>query len=1089
MKRTFKNNIQRLFSLIICLVFIFNLAPLGENVFAENFTYDFESSGLELFTYSQGGGVEIKTASGNSFMNISPKMDGTFVFAEYGFKATNNNPVELSYDFKINNYLNNENILADISQDIDKFLEIRIKDNALMYKKANGKYEKLTNECLVNKWYNLRLNLDFAQNMYSVYIDDTCVLRNQISLATYPYAGKDVKLSFSSKYSPGFAIDNFVTKDVITTNRLKIVGDTYFKVADGESASKEYTIYAYDASNMEIPQFQIGCMIKPETAGVSTSVQDNIVTVTIDETVPTGSFEFYVTSGTKVSSAMITVERYAPTTSSMKIKGEARVAYGYFDNQYAYTVETKDQQGNVYNRDNLIFTLEGDVPENITVDRSTGVVTVLGELPKDVHIILRAEVENNPVMTATKKLTLQDSASYETDNRRFETLIRHIENIYDYAGDKTGGSPLIAMTVDRINLSPGIWYDENKSEYIPCEIAGLSSFLRAVDSVGFLTEDESYNKRVEDLYRFILEKGTASNGLPYWGGHTVIEMETQKANGGKYLCQELKSHFPYMDPFFRVDPEAAEKICYGTFIQHVVDWDTMELTRHGEYVGETSEELWRNQTDTFTLTEGGYQPQYTTNLGFSVAAIDFAQLAVELAKYNQDKNAVNTYLKVFDSLWKTSDPDTLINVYMNSTAGRYGYDAPPGVLDISTYTPDGKWWLLDPLPGELTTTGWGDRWWNVMGEDLIAEGYVPEEKQWLIRECYLKQDNDPELYYPFTHWDFVKAVGDDTYEGKLVIDRAIRSHANYIRYAYDEEQNNFKRIFVDGVTDITGFVVKRNGYGYSAGYKFNRSSGGTGTFLGSVYTYINGINYPEYKEYTDILWNYIQNYAYFKDYGTLGKAYPGHGGTEVNLTTTETDPNILLAFIYLYEGTGNVAYLDFARAIADNIIKENMVEGMFTNNIDGQFVYTGSSNGNYPFIFAILEATIRGEQELLPVFHPISCYREAPIYNPDTGETWDSASDGTLFGKALPKVDVKEIVLPKDEITLKVGEEYFIEARVYPNDASSKGLLIASSDVKCVFADRDKNSLIALKPGTVEITVRSVSTPLVKTKLKVTVTE
>ncbi len=1103
--KKFKKVHQRIVSFVISMFFLFGLIPYSGSVFAENNLIDFEESGLELFTYSQDGDIKIKSSGGNKYMNISPITDGAYVFAEYGFLAGGSVPVEISYDFKINDYLNNNNIIADVLQDGDQFLEIKAKDNTLVYKKANGGYEKLIESLLVNKWYNLRLNMDFAGNIYTVYIDNVCVLKDQASLATYSYSDKNVKLVFSAMYAPGFAVDNFKAKDVFTTSSMNIDGESTVVIADGQAADFEYVVTAYDENGVEIPEFYLGYMIRPDYPGVSLAVDGKKIILSVSDTAAPGSFDLFATSGTNIASKKITIERYTPKTDSMKITGESRIAYGFFDNVYEYKVQMFDQLGAECDIDNIVFEILEDIPDTLSLDPNTGTITLTGELPKDVHITLRAELENNPLVSASKTLTLQDSGTYQKDNTRFETLIGHIDNVLKYGGTFENGSPLIAMAIDRLTLEPGVWYDYKDSDpYTPCEGASLASFLRAMDAVGWLSGEEKYNKRVEDIARFYIEEGSAPTGLPYWGGHTVIENETGKPNGGKGMVLEHKTHYPYLDPFFKLDPEWAERFCLSAYTTFILDWDTMMFTRHGSYEKEVNRETFNKNTENFVLSEDEYSPVYTYNLGFCYTLYDTQTMGVELIKRNnKDQNVINAYMKLYDSFWKATDKDTMINVGQNSTAGRYGHfdQAKEGILDISKYTPDGKWYLLDPLPEILTTTNYGDRFWNVMGEDLIAEGYVDADMEWIIRECYLRTETmSIENNHSYFQWPFVDAVGEDSPEGKIVIDRALRSTANYIDAAYNPSDNTFDYIFVDGVTNLSDnpttprkdpFVVKRNGYGTIGvpGYTFTPMGASAKDFAAATTNYMRGIKYPEYKRETDIMWSFIKSYAEHTNLGSFGTNTIGDEGMDVNLNTSEANPLLMMSILELYQATKKTEFLDLARVIADNIVENNMDQGMFVEYMNRRYIYTGSSSGHYPYAFAMLEATIRGEEDIMPDFQPNSSTREGPVYVVETGVQWGSSHDFQIYAEKMPNIGVVRIAAPSKEITMKVGEELKIDASVYPNDATDKSYAAASSDTKCVFVNEDTKVMKAMKPGTVQITLRSTSNPLVSTKFKVTVTE
>ena len=148
MKRNYKNNIQRLTSLIICFVFVFCSVLLNYVVIAEDTLIDFEVSGIEQFIFSSNSGVELKTNNGNKYLGISPGVDGVSAVAAYTFKPIAGTPVQISYDFMINKFMNNDTVIASISENADQFLKIEVKDGKLAYKNSAGVYLNLLENLL-----------------------------------------------------------------------------------------------------------------------------------------------------------------------------------------------------------------------------------------------------------------------------------------------------------------------------------------------------------------------------------------------------------------------------------------------------------------------------------------------------------------------------------------------------------------------------------------------------------------------------------------------------------------------------------------------------------------------------------------------------------------------------------------------------------------------------------------------------------------------------------------------------------------------------------------------------------------------------
>ncbi len=751
-------------------------------------------------------------------------------------------------------------------------------------------------------------------------------------------------------------------------------------------------------------------------------------------------------------------------TEMTELSGPSVIVYGKNNNTYTYSAKVVNLNGEEQNAE-ITYSFEGDVPEGISLSGST--ITVHKELPKDTQITLKAEILGTN-MVATKKIILQDGDTYAEDKGRFDVLLNHIDNIYNYAGDKINGLPLLGFVIDRANMAPGYWmHKENgeKIEYVPSDLASMGNFLRAVDTVGFITGDESYNEKVNDIYELWLEKYMGDNGLPYWGSHTSANILTGGKDWGSNSSHELKNHYPYMEPFFRVNPKAAQQICIQAWGEHIKDWDTMHFNRHGRYVTSAAEneKEFLEKTEKYTLTDPGYKAVKSTDIGFASIAGDLGQLASALIKNSNgyDSAAKNAFINISDAMWKVCDPDPnkLLNISQNSTAGRYGYDAVDEVLDISNYEPAVSqgidWWDLPDISLNhyaLTTTVYGDRWWNAYGDDMISQGFITEDQQWIVRECFSKFSAGEEASYPFFQWDFVEAAGPETEEGRIVLERALRAHANHIRMAYDKETNKFDTIFIDG-TNVTGFEMTRTFYGSTKGSKFNQYDAGYAHLLGTVYNYLNAVRYEEYNDESvyseferdkNILWEYIQNYMSQKGFGNLGTTKPGED-IALNYSRAGSDPRIMLSMIYLYQATGITDYLDMARTVGDNIIKSKMVDGMFTELPQNRYIFIGGENGTYPYAFALLEATIRGEEAKVPVYFPNSGFREDVYYDEDSDIEYVTRYSGYVYDKAYSGLetsveDFKQIQVRNETKTVTFDSDSNLSA-----EANIKAILVSGS--------------------------------------------
>ena len=79
-----------------------------------------------------------------------------------------------------------------------------------------------------------------------------------------------------------------------------------------------------------------------------------------------------------------------------------------------------------------------------------------------------------------------------------------------------------------------------------------------------------------------------------------------------------------------------------------------------------------------------------------------------------------------------------------------------------------------------------------------------------------------------------------------------------------------------------------------------------------------------------VLWNYLRDIMYSFNIGDIGEL--GGKKPSLNLDTSIDDPFALMALVELYNATKNIDYLNVARTIGNNIVKERFHRGFFVEN-------------------------------------------------------------------------------------------------------------------------------------------------------------
>lgn len=1043
-------------------------------------TFDGGSAGG--FACVENSGAGVITKGDNSYLNLSPAVEGIDAVAAYETEVKDGVTTELSYDFKINQLMTNDNRIARITQGTTEFLCISTKDANLVYRGDLVIYRNLT----VNRWYTLKITFTPTSGTYDVYLNGERIVKKQAAptLATNIPA----VLTLSAKYAPGFAIDNFDAGHMQKVTDLTLTGDTALSLLNGAAGEKSFALTAYDQQGNTVAAEKLNCIytVYP-TAGATAQATADGVRVLFSESAAAGEYTLGVSCGEAARSVKITLKRYSAAASSITLEGDRVVTYSQGGGHYSYAAHVFDQEGNPMEDEAVIFSLEGDVPDGIAIDEHTGTLTVSAELPKDRQITLRAELSENPGISAVRTVVMQDSSTYANDKIRFATLLDYLDNVKLYGTNPNKDVPLIANALDSYTMTPAVWQEYENVSFVPTDLASQGYYYSTLDALYALTGDESYRDEVDSVYQYYLDYFLADNGMPQWGGHRCLDLDTHTVHYGYGAHHELKGHTPYFTPFFRLDYDKAYTIGVGCWDVSVTDWDDFVFNRHGSYIKTVTDEQLRQYGKNYKYEYKTYSPRPSTNLTFRAACNDILNANAELYAQTHDDVFKNSAMKLLNTYWNSSS-DLRINTYQFSTAGAWGAKDFAGTWNIWDVD---RWWLANPMPTSYTTTNAGDRFYNQCADSLVEQGFVTEDERWLVREPYLVNEDTEFNDNAFIDWGLAKAFGEDSEEGQILIDRCIVGGGNYLKYAYDLETGKRKNILIDG-RDLTGFVRDRAGYYGNAGTIFVQGTFTTESFMGLCYAYGNAVKYrnnPKYTEHIDLMWTVIQDYMDRANMGNPGTK-PGGSDMELNLQYDGEDPKILIAMLYLYRATGHTDFLDMARNIASTIIEESMVNGFFVENDTLRYIPLDNISGIYAYALVMLEATIECADDLIPEYVPRAGVLDFNYYDTETGETKRQANETSVwYGKTYEGILPKEIAFDKESITLKVGETVTVGYKILPDDAANKSFVVVTDKPECVLTSWDSAKITGLKPGTATVKFVALGDNLVQNTFTVTVTE
>lgn len=1053
-------------------------------LYSQNFENEEINSVPSELVCSKSANIGVKSTSKGKMLEIAPIADGVVAFAEYKIKSGKNVGMDVSLKFVQNEVKTSECVLMRLKNAGKDIISIEtLKDGSVGYRTKNDTFIPIIDSYVAGKTYLLRAEVDFASESAAVYVDGSLKV-SKLPLINSAETADTLKMS--AKYSPGFMVDDIVISNNLTVEELNITGDTSISIPNEGEYSYFYDTQAVDENgNLIYPS--VTWHLAAEYEGITLENTENKAKITVNASALPKSIVLIAQAGEGSGKIIkrITIEVKTAQLAEIKINGSAKItSYNKNLNTYAYTADFYDKNGNKMKPLKCIWSLEaeGDEPlcQGIEIDPETGAVKVSGVMPKDVHIYVKVQAGE---FSAKKKVTLLDYNTYRNDEARFNALTDYIDRVIEYGTDPYSDTPLIADAISvHTHLPMEFIYPADEMHQQPVATSNLpmqSNLYRTMEGISNLTGDTKYYDNMIEAYKYYLENCVSPSGLFYWGGHAAVDLKTGEitlASGNEYV-HEMKNHSPYLDPFFKLDKEFSGNMVIAAWDGHMTNWNTLLFNRHADLRGAIDTSA---KSDWYTMLnrydEDNVGVVKSRDLPFRIAANDLIYFALNRYKYFGDKESLTWSTRLLDRYYAVQDENTHLGAYQFTTA----YDA-SGVKDL----PEG-WGDMDVT--EYTYSSYGDRAKNQFEEDLLAAGYITQEQveNEEIREYRTMFITKQQRLNPFTDLELAEVIGTDTEKGKKILEETVINLANYGKLAYIPEKNKFYQMFADG-TIITGFELKKNGYYGTKGSVIGYLDPDDTLLASYMKTYLKSMELKgdEYNEYRDEIWKTIKGMAQGFGLGNLGDSAPGDN-MSIDFNTSYASPGAVIGLCYLYRGTGICEYLDLARAIASNFIETKTVDGFFNDNTSARYIQLSGTVNDYGYALCLLEAAIRDEWDLVPVYYPCEGYYESKNVDEDDGRIKRDHMDTLLFSKTKQAVNVKEILVPEKEVNMLVGETKLIDITIEPDDATSKTVTWSSTDYSCVTFDTDAKSITARKAGNASI-VLTAADGAVKTVINVTV--
>lgn len=442
-----------------------------------------------------------------------------------------------------------------------------------------------------------------------------------------------------------------------------------------------------------------------------------------------------------------------------------------------------------------------------------------------------------------------------------------------------GDTPLFADGVHPRRGEHVRWRPEQGEPFPASNLANQQNLLRTLVALSQVSGDGRYAEAAEAALRYHFENLQDSSGLLQWGGHRLIDLKSLRPQGNKGLVHELKDVLPYYELMFAVDSRAARRFVEGFWNAHVLDWGSLEISRHGEY-GLEAGPLWdRAFADPKPFRKA-------IGLSFFSAGNDLIYAAGMLHLATGEEAPLRWMRRLAGMYVKARHPRTGLGVYQYTQPLR----------------------RREPKSDSDTNSACGDRALRQLGPEFgpeALEGNVllaPQARSIYGVNALMQLELGARL-----------GAG-----GRELVEWTAAGLSAYARHAYLPEENQFRPLLANG-TDLTGHVLPRDGY-YGRAGRVLEPFPADGLFLAS---------YARAYRLTgdEALWRTVRQIARGLGLGDLGEA-PGRG-SRPDPQAACADPRVIFALLELYDGGRHPACLDLAERVAEHVLARSFAEGYF----------------------------------------------------------------------------------------------------------------------------------------------------------------
>lgn len=513
--------------------------------------------------------------------------------------------------------------------------------------------------------------------------------------------------------------------------------------------------------------------------------------------------------------------------------------------------------------------------------------------------------------------------------------------------DPYHGTPLFFDGANSFTGRPVTWTNVDGTDWEPSNLASQQNLFRLLSALSALTGNMDYKNAAKDALRWHFDHADSS-GLLRWGGHSFIDLKTLQPAGpeNKNMVHELKHHYPFYELMYETDAKATSKLIKAVWNSHIFNWDTVELSRHGDYGKPTMEQgFWDKprREDLEVLREA-------KGLSFVNVGNDLIYAACQAYLAEHDQGALSWAEFLSWQYVRSRYPETGLGCYQFNRPTKR--EEPP----------------TDENDPQYTFSYYGDRAQRQFGPEY---GPVAMEA-WVLFKMDEEALNGPQGIYgdaSLTQVTMARQLGE---RGRKLMDWTVAGLEAYAKYAYDPLTNEIKPMFADG-KDLTGHKLPRYGYYGQKGWEFRREK-------------INPIMLLTYATAWAAsgkasLWPTVVAMAGHFGLGDWNLDNPAK--PHVNLATLAADAVSLFAVLEVARTTGAAQYMDLANAIGANIVRQRAHRGWLVPS--AQHIYCRFDDAE-PLALAALYAAEQGRSDAMPVFRSQGGYIHGDALLPGIGK-------------------------------------------------------------------------------------------------------